>query len=37
MNNIDKTSKIIESLNSLNFKIIGDDEKLVDIVRGNIK
>ena len=37
MNNIDKISKILESLNSLNYKIIGDDEKIVDIVRGNKK
>jgi hypothetical protein len=34
MNSIDKINKTVEILNSLNYKIIGEDEKIVDLVRG---
>jgi Txe/YoeB family toxin of Txe-Axe toxin-antitoxin module len=39
MNSIDKINKVIETLNTLSYKIIGEEEKLVDVVRGiyNIK
>jgi hypothetical protein len=36
MNSNDKISKIIETLNTLNYKIMGDEEKVVDVVRGRI-
>lgn len=34
MNSNDKLTKIIETLNTLNYKIVGDEEKIVDLVRG---
>jgi hypothetical protein len=34
MNSNDKLINIIELLNTLSYKIIGEEEKIVDVVRG---
>lgn len=34
MNSIDKINKAVDILNSLNYKIISEEEKVVDVVRG---